>query len=74
MIIMTLMFAIFSFLYSAAFAIYMVMSNVMSLISMLFIHKAVDIVMEKKEERAFRAKHDVRYVDKKSKKDKKNKK
>lgn len=74
MIIMTVMFAIFSFLYSAAFAIYMVMSNVMSLISMLFIHKAVDIAMEKKEERAFRAKHDVRYVDKKSKKDKKNKK
>ena len=74
MIIMTIMFAVFSFLYSAAFAIYMVMSNVMSLISMLFIHKAVDIAMEKKEERAFRAKHDVRYVDKKSKKDKKNKK
>jgi membrane protein insertase Oxa1/YidC/SpoIIIJ len=71
MIIMTLMFAIFSFLYSAAFAIYMVMSNVMSLISMLFIHKAVDIAMEKKEERAFRAKHDVRYIDKKDKKNKK---
>ena len=61
MIIMTGMFAIFSFLYSSAFAIYMIMSNVLSLISMLFIHKAVDIAMEKKEEKAFRAKHDRRY-------------
>lgn len=58
MIIMTAMFAIFSFLYSSAFAIYMIMSNVMSLISMFFIHKAVDIFMEKKEEKEFRERHD----------------
>ena len=71
MIIMTAMFAIFSFLYSSAFAIYMIMSNVVSLVSMLFIHKAVDIAMEKKEEKAFRAKHDRSYSSKVGKKNNK---
>lgn len=73
MIIMTAMFAIFSFLYSSAFAIYMIMSNVMSIISMFFIHKAVDIFMEKKEEKAFRAKHDRSFSGKMNNKKDKNK-
>ncbi len=74
MIIMTAMFAIFSFLYSSAFAIYMIMSNVVSLLSMLFINKAVDIAIEKKEEKAFKAKHDRSYSSKVGKNNKNKKK
>ena len=48
MIIMTGMFAVFSFMYSSAFSIYMVVSNLFSLLSMLVINKLVDIVAEKK--------------------------
>lgn len=57
MVIMTAMFAIFSFLYSAAFSIYMIVSNVFSMLSTLVINKVVDTVAAKKEEAAFRAKH-----------------
>ncbi len=49
MIIMTGMFAIFSFMYSSAFSIYMITSNLFSLASMLIINKLVDSKMEKKE-------------------------
>jgi hypothetical protein len=42
MIIMTGMFAIFSFMYSAAFSIYMITSNLFSLFSTLVINKLVD--------------------------------
>ena len=52
MVIMTVMFAVFSFMYSTAFSIYMIMSNVLSLISMLVINKIVDVTIEKKEEQA----------------------
>lgn len=48
MIIMTGMFAVFSFMYSSAFSIYMVVSNIFSLLSMLLINKLVDVVMERK--------------------------
>ena len=57
MIIMTAMFAIFSFLYSSAFSIYMIVSNLFSMASTLVINKAVDKVSEKKEEEALRAKY-----------------
>ena len=60
--IMTAMFAVFSFLYSSAFSIFMIMSNVLSLFSMLVIHKIVDKRLEKAEEKAFRAKYDRKYV------------
>ena len=68
MIIMTGMFAIFSFMYSAAFSIYMIMSNVLSLFSTLIINKIVDVVAEKKEEKALLKKYDNKrtYNDKKS--------
>lgn len=49
MIIMTGMFAIFSFMYSSAFSIYMITSNVFSLLSTLIINKLVDVKMAKKE-------------------------
>ena len=79
MIIMTAMFAIFSFMYSSAFSIYMIVSNLFSMLSTLVINKSVDAVSEKKEEEALRAKYtnirtpktgnkDVKKTDKRNKK------
>ncbi len=48
MVIMTGMFAIFSFMYSSAFSLYMITSNLFSLASTLIINKIVDSSMEKK--------------------------
>lgn len=61
MIIMTVMFAFFSFSYSAAFSIYMVTSNLLSLVSTLVINKIVDKSIEKKEEAALQAKYNHRF-------------
>ncbi len=61
MIMMTVMFAFFSFMYSAAFSIYMIMSNLMSLASTLIINKAVDVAMERKEEKAMQEKYNQRF-------------
>ena len=47
MFMMTGMFAIFSFMYSAAFSIYMITSNIFSLLSTLIINKIVDKKLEK---------------------------
>ncbi len=55
MVIMTVMFGIFSFMYSAAFSIYMVISSVFSLFSTMLINKIVDVAMSKKEEKAMQA-------------------
>jgi membrane protein insertase Oxa1/YidC/SpoIIIJ len=49
MFIMTGMFAIFSFMYSAAFSIYMITSNVFSMLSTLIINKFVDKKLAKEE-------------------------
>ena len=57
MIIMTIMFGIFSFMYSAAFSIYMVVSSLFSLGSTVLINKVVDTSMKKKEEEALKAKY-----------------
>ena len=62
LVVMTVMFAIFSFMYSAAFSIYMIMSNVLSLLSTLIINKLVDITQSKKEAEAFKAKYDHKYA------------
>jgi membrane protein insertase Oxa1/YidC/SpoIIIJ len=67
MIMMTVMFAFFSFMYSAAFSIYMIMSNVLSLFSTLVINKLVDISQNKKEAEAFKAKYDHKYAAQKRK-------
>ena len=58
--IMTGMFAIFSFMYSSAFSIYLITSNVISLISTLLINKIVDKVMEKKERQKFQEKYSMK--------------
>ncbi len=61
MIIMTVMFAIFSFMYSAAFSIYMVFGNLFSLASTLVINKIVDAREKKKAAAALEAKYNKRF-------------
>lgn len=60
LIMMTGMFAIFSFMYSAAFSIYMITSNIFSLFSTLIINKLVDKSLEKKEAAAEEVRLDKR--------------
>ena len=74
MIMMTVMFGIFSFMYSAAFSIYMVISNIFSMLSTLVINKAVDSYLEKKEEREAQMQYDKRFRGTARKQDKENKK
>lgn len=50
MVVMTIMFAVFSFMYSAAFSIYLIMSNILSLISTVVINKCVDMREKKQNE------------------------
>ncbi|MDE7214717.1 MAG: YidC/Oxa1 family membrane protein insertase, partial [Clostridia bacterium] len=47
MIMMPIIFGIFSFFYSAAFSVYMITSNVFSLVTSLVINKIVDVKFEK---------------------------
>ncbi len=61
LVIMTVMFAVFSFMYSAAFSIYMITSNILSLIMTLVINKVVDVVMSKKEEKALQEQYNKRF-------------
>ena len=62
MIMMTGMFAFFAFMYSSAFSIYMIMSNMLSLISTLIINKLVDISERRKEEKALVEKYNKRFA------------
>ncbi len=71
LVIMTVMFAVFSFMYSAAFSIYMIMSNLLSLASTLIINKIVDVNERRKEEKAFREKYDRSLLSRKKTDDKK---
>ena len=73
MIIMTVMFGIFSFMYSASFSIYMVVSSVFSLLSTMLINKVVDVTMNKKEAKAMRAKFNRTVPGKKDNEESKNK-
>ena len=57
MIIMTVMFGIFAFMYSTAFSIYMVTSSVFSLFSTMIINKLVDNSMSKAEAAKLREKY-----------------
>ena len=52
MFMMTGMFAVFSFMYSSAFSLYMITSNVFSLISTVIINKLVDMNVAKKNKQA----------------------
>ena len=54
---MPLIYAVFAFLYSAAFSIYMVMSSVISLLTTVFANLIIGRVFKKKEEN--RAKESV---------------
>ncbi len=74
LVVMTGMFAVFAFLYSAAFSIYMITSNIISLISMLLINKIVDTVMEKKEQQRLVEKYTMRNPGKQKTTEGKNKK
>lgn len=74
MIVMTVMFAIFSFMYSAAFSIYMVTSNIVSMLTTLIINKAVEAKMKKAEERKLQQKYDNRFPGRTSDKEIKKKK
>ncbi len=47
-IVMTVMFAVFSFMYSSAFSIYMITSNIFSMISTLVINALVDSKIKRK--------------------------
>lgn len=49
MVMMTGMFAIFSFMYSSAFSIYMITSNIFSLLSTIIINKLVDRKLAKED-------------------------
>lgn len=62
LIIMTVMFAIFSFMYSSAFSIYMITSNLLALVSTLVINKIVDVTESKKEEKALVEKYNKRFA------------
>ncbi len=61
MVVMTAMFAIFSFMYSSAFSIYMITSNIFSLLSTLVINKAVDSIQNKKEAKLAQEKYNQRF-------------
>ena len=74
MVIMTVMFAFFAFMYSAAFSIYMIMSNLFSMVSTLIINKVVDEVERKKEEKALKEKYNKRFPKVSKESDKKSKK
>ncbi len=50
MVMMPLMYGIFSFFYSAAFSIYMITNTLYSIITMLIINKCVEVWFKKKEE------------------------
>lgn len=73
MIMMTVMFGIFSFMYSASFSIYMIVSNLLSLITTVAINAIVAKSMEKKEAAALQRKYDQRFPGRTNKNDKNKK-
>lgn len=73
MIMMTVMFAVFSFMYSAAFSVYLVVGNLLSMVSTIVINALVDRSLHKKEEAALQAKYNQRFPGRKSENDNKKK-
>ena len=61
MVMMTGMFAIFAFMYSSAFSIYMIMSNVLSMISTLIINQVVDKKESAREQKEMQEKYNMRF-------------
>ncbi|MGN0817759.1 MAG: YidC/Oxa1 family membrane protein insertase, partial [Candidatus Coproplasma sp.] len=52
MIMMPIIYGVFAFLYSASFSLYMITNTVYSIITTLIINKLMDLIFDKKEERA----------------------
>ena len=61
LIMMTGMFAIFSFMYSSAFSIYMITSNILSLFSTVIINKIVDVTEAKREQKKIQEQYNKRF-------------
>lgn len=74
LVVMPLIYAVFSFTMSAAFSIYMVMSSLVSLLVTIISNFFIGRIFNKKEEEAFRAEHSRELPWMKNKKDKKSKK
>lgn len=74
MVVMTVMFAIFAFMYSSAFSIYMITSNIVSMIMTLVINKLVAVAMSKQEEKKMQEKYNNRFPGRSYKNDKDKKK
>lgn len=74
MVVMTVMFAIFAFMYSSAFSIYMIASNIVSMIMTLVINKLVAVAMSKQEEKKMQEKYNNRFPGRSYKNDKDKKK
>lgn len=62
MILMPVMYGIFSFFYSAAFSIYMITNTVYSIVTTLIINKVVDSVYAKKAQQAERARFERKVI------------
>lgn len=60
MVVMPLIFGVFSFMYSAAFSIYMVVSNLYSIVSTLLINFFIDKKFKKIEEQEIQEKYNKR--------------
>ena len=74
MVIMTVMFAIFSFMYSSAFSIYMITSNILSLFSTVIINKIVDVTEAKREQKKIQEQYNKRFPGRTAPKNETNKK
>lgn len=72
MIMMPLIYGIFSFSYSASFAIYMITSNIYGIITSLLTTFLVDIGFKKAQDKAFKEKYEKRYNASKGVLEKKN--
>lgn len=60
MIVMPIIFGVFSFFYSAAFSIYMIVSNIFGIVSTLFINLLIDAKFRKIEEQEIQEKYSKR--------------
>ncbi len=59
--IMPIMFGIFSFMYTASFSIYLIISTVFSMVSTILINKVVEVKFKKKMEKIEEEKYNKRY-------------
>ena len=60
MVVMPIIFGIFSFFYSAAFSIYMIVSNLFGIASSVLINLVIDSKFRKMEEQEIREKYNKR--------------